>query len=59
MGINEELKKYTKRLGFDDPDEAIRAKWKDVPKWLQKELVKLGFNHKKDQTNRGISPHRP
>ena len=43
MTFHEELIKETKMLGYDDPDEAIRDNWENIPKWIQEELLKSGF----------------
>ena len=41
------LTNESQRLGFDDPDTAIRKKWEEIPEWLQNELLLLGFKNKK------------
>jgi len=35
--------KEARRLGFENPDDALRARWEEVPSWLQENLLDLGF----------------
>ena len=46
MTIQDEIQKELERLGYDDIDTALRSRWKDIPRWLQKELLDSGFVYK-------------